>query len=255
VKTFQVVGISSILLYWTVFVTNIFDNTPPENTSVYDLLKNAVGKHNTSKTDRLLTGIAITAEKLKLVSTHPVISATASDVFFTILSLLSWTFIRDLDVDGLLENSVFLFLAPSKADKHVAFEREHRKAEVEEIESDAASIPSITPKKRGRPKKNVTVNHVGSGTPSSVPSTGTLRRSSRRKTRSDYESDMEETYEASSATKKAVNQTETDGTATAQDLVHSGESTALALFLAFVGGLGQLAAGVLGAEVTGTTEH
>jgi hypothetical protein len=47
---------------------------------------------------------------------------------------------------------------------------------------------------------------------------------------------------------------ETDGTQSDGDFVHAGEATAVALFLAFFGGLGQLASGALGAEVTGPRE-
>jgi hypothetical protein len=75
----------------------------------------------------------------------------------------------------------------------------------------------------------------------------------------DVDSDAESTtadatYQPSSEVKREVAETEADGATTAGDFVEAGESTALALFLAFAGGLGQLAAGALGAEVTGPRE-
>ncbi|KAF2799715.1 hypothetical protein K505DRAFT_321021 [Melanomma pulvis-pyrius CBS 109.77] len=254
VRAFQVLGAASFLLYWKLFATTVFDNTPPQQSSVYDLLKHSIGKHDPSKTDRFLTGIASTADKLKLVSTHPLVSTTGCDVFFATLSLLTWTFTRNLDVDSILEDSILSFLASSKAEKHVAFEEGEHNSEVEDIESDAQSVRATTPKKRGRPRKNTTTNGNTSAV-SSASSTGTLRRSTRRKAKSDYESEAESSYEPSTEAKKEVDRTETDGATVTEDLVHSGESTALALFLAFAGGLGQLAAGVLGAEVTGTAEY
>jgi hypothetical protein len=250
IRAFHVLSISSFLLYWTLFGTTILDNRPPQQNSVYDLLKHSIGKHDPSKTDRFLSGIAATASRLKLVSKHPLISTTGSDVFFTTLSLLAWTFTRNLDVDAILENSMLSFLAPAKHEKHVEFSstRKATGAEIEEILDSATEVPALTPKKRGRPRKATT---NGATTSSSVTS-GTPRRSMRKKTRSDYESEAEDSYEPSTDTKKAIEQTETDGATVTEDLVHSGESTALALFLAFAGGLGQLAAGVLGAEATET---
>jgi hypothetical protein len=184
------------------------------------------------------------------VSKHPLISTTGSDVFFTTLSLLAWTFTRNLDVDAILENSVLSFLAPAKHEKHVEFSSTHKAtgAEIEEILDSATETPTLSSKRRGRPRK-ATTNGV---TTSSAATSGSLRRSIRKKTRSDYESEAEDSYEPSTHTKKAIEQTETDGATVTEDLVHSGESTALALFLAFAGGLGQLAAGVLGAEATET---
>jgi hypothetical protein len=214
-------------------------------------LKHSIGKHDPSKTDRFLSGIAATAGRLKLVSKHPLISATGSDVFFTTLSLLTWTFIRNLDVDSILENSILSFLAPAKENKHVEFSSSTKatEAEIGEILDSATEAVAPTPKKRGRPRK-ATIN--GTTTSSASVSQGTLRRSTRRNPRSDYDSEAEDSYEPTAAAKEAVNHTETDGVTTTEDLVHSGESTALALFLAFAGGLGQLAAGVLGAEATET---
>ena len=68
-------------------------------------------------------------------------------------------------------------------------------------------------------------------------------------THSDYDSDADSTYKPSAAEREEVAQTESDG-APSEDLVHGGEATALGLALTFLGGLGQLSAGVLGAEVT-----
>lgn len=260
IRAFRILSISSFLLYWTLFGSTILDNRPPQHNSVYDLLKHSIGKHDPSKTDRFLSGIVATASRLKLVSKHPLISTTGSDVFFTTLSLLTWTFVRNLDVGSVLENSVLSFLGPAKEQKHVEFSSstdatesipstKATEEEIGDILDSATETPAITPKKRGRPRKGTT-----NGTTTSAASTsqGNLRRSTRQKTRSDYESEAEDSYEPTTAAKEAVNHTETDGATITEDLVHSGESTALALFLAFAGGLGQLAAGVLGAEATET---
>ncbi|KAF1952168.1 hypothetical protein CC80DRAFT_479734 [Byssothecium circinans] len=253
---FHVLSITSFLLHWKTFAFAFLVNTPPEHSTVYDFFVN-LGSRNHSRPNRLLTGLSTTAQNLKLVSKHPAISVTTSDIFFTIISLLAWTFTRDLDVVALLDNSILSFLAPHTPQKHVAFggetKRETKRPSDESAESDTAA-PAITPRKRGRPRKSTLTNGTSTAAPSTAaPSTGTLRRSSRRKAKSDYESDAEDTYEPTTAEKQAVAQTETDGTPS-EDLVHGGEATALALALAFLGGVGQLSAGVLGAEVTGSNE-
>jgi hypothetical protein len=220
--------------------TSLMVNTPQKHYAVWDLLQNAIGKE---QDDRFLTGLSITAQRLKLVSKHPAISLLASDVTFAAIGLLVWTFVRQLEVSNILENSFLSFLAPSRPEKHVAF-TEHVKAAAHKIEEEAP--PAITPRKRGRPKKNVTneVDHSVS------PPAGTVRRSTRRRARSDIDSDAEDAYEPSASTRRAIEETETDGAPAEEDFVAGGESTALSLLLFFLGGLGQLAAGTLGAEVT-----
>lgn len=248
-RAFYALAVTSFVLHWKLFGFTFLVNTPPEQASVYDLLKNAVGKQGQTKPNRLLAGIGNTAQKLKLISKHPAISVTTLDVLLTTTSLLVWTFTRDLDVEAILGNSVLSFLAPRRAEKHVAFDSKAKTAD-ENVELEPA-VPAVTPRKRGRPRKSTLTNGASSA---SASSTGTLRRSNRRKGKSDYESDAEEAYEPTESAKKEVVQTVTDGATAAEDIVHGGEATALALCLAFIGGLGQLAAGVLGAEATGTGE-
>lgn len=235
------------------FSVTFFESTPPEQASVYDLLRNAIGKQDRSKSNRLLVGLSNTGQRLKLISKHPAISVTTLDVLLTTVTLLVWTFLRDIDVESILENSVLSFLTPRKVEKHVAFEGKTKK-EVEDAAEPESSLSAVTPKRRGRPRKGTLTNGTSSSTSASASSTGTLRRSTRKKTRSDYESDAEESYEPSVTAEKEVTQTEADGATTAEDIVRGGEATALALCLAFVGGLGQLASGVLGAELTGIGE-
>lgn len=194
-----------------------------------------------------MTAFSNTAERLKVVSTHPAISVTGNDVAFTAIGLLVWTFVRQLDVQGVLDNSVLSFLVPHKSEKHVAFEEKVDEA-AEQLEGELH--PTTTPKKRGRPRKNTANDDHVAATPSS---TGTLRRSTRRKTRQSSvvsESEAEDAYEPTTQTTKAIQQIEADVPSTTEDLLEGGESTALGLLLAFTGGLGQLAAAVLGAEVT-----
>lgn len=256
-KVFYVLSIGSFLLYWRLFVSNIYSNTPSEPSHIWDIISNSASKEST-KTNRLLSGISVTGQKLKYISKHPAISVTSLDVLFTTISLLTWTFTRNLDVDALLENSVLSFLAP-KHEKHVAFE--DQLAKVQESLPEPLAAEPVTPRKRGpgRPSKKAATVNGTSAAPAS--STGSVRRSSRKKTRSvdldsdahsaNYESDADSTYQPSEKTKRAIAETEADGATTAGDLAHAGESTALALFLTFAGGLGQLAAGALGAEVSG----
>ncbi|CAO2652573.1 Nn.00g008560.m01.CDS01 [Neocucurbitaria sp. VM-36] len=264
-KVFYVLSIASFLLYWRLFISRIYVNTPNEESHIWNVFSNSVGK---KKPNRLLSGISITGQKLKHISKDPAISVTSLDVLFTTISLLTWTFTRDLDVDAILENSILSFLAP-KHEKHVAFE--DQLAKVQEHFSEPVVTETTTPKKRGRPSKKAAAVNGTSAPPAAPPaSTGSVRRSSRKKTRSvdldsdaesitsarktrsaDYESDGDSTYQPSEKTKLAVANTEADGVTTAEDLASASESTALALFLAFAGGLGQLAAGALGAEVSG----
>jgi hypothetical protein len=246
VSAFYILGLSSLLLQWYQVGFSFFVNTPAAPNSVYDLFMNAIGKHE-ERPNRLLTGLSNTAQQLKRISGHPAITITGNDILFTAAGLLAWTFLRQLDVNDILHNSVLSFLAPPKVEKHVTFKEKTEEA-VEKVEEEV--IPLVTPKRRGRPKKNGIANGVSS-TPT-ASSVGSLRRSTRRRTNNPYvESDAEDAYEPTSQTSKAVKQTESDGSTATDDLLAGGESTALVLLLGFTSGLGQLAASVLGAEVTG----
>ncbi|CAI6336539.1 unnamed protein product [Periconia digitata] len=246
-KAFYVLSLLSFVLHWKSLAFAISVNTPQKNSHIYDLVIN-LGRQKSSTPDRLLAGLAATASNLKLVSKDPTVSVTTSDIFFSTISLLTWAFTRDLDVSSILQNSALSFLSGHSSEKHVEFADQVQKVPEETSEAEA-DLPATTPKKRGRPKKASLTNGASSGTTSK----GTLRRSTRNKSHSDYESDAESTYKPSAAEREVVAQTEADGVQS-EDLVHGGEATALALALAFLGGLGQLAAAVLGAEVTSTNE-
>ena len=181
-------------------------------------------------------------------------------MLFTTISLLAWTFTRNLDVDAILDSSILSFLVP-KHEKHVAFVDDVKRLAHLEPESEPKASPSsepvvetTTPKKRGRPAKSKAVP-----APAAAPvvNGASLRRSTRRgkseALHRDHDSDGESAYQPNSTTQRAIAETEADGSPEL-DLVHGGESTALALFLTFVGGIGQLAASALGAEVTGPME-
>jgi type IV secretory pathway VirB10-like protein len=217
-----------------------------------------------------MSGMSTTGQKLKRISKHPVISVTSVDIAFTAISLLAWTFTRNLDVNAMLENSLYSYFpyVVSKDEKHVAFKDEAAASQPTpepEVEVEPVVEP-ITPKKRGRPAKNKTATTNGA----SIPQAESIRRSSRRAARSDdfdsdvdtkntlrrrraddEDEDVDSTYRPDAQTEQEVAEIESDGVTTATDLVQGGEATALAMFLAFVGGLGHLAAGALGAEVTG----
>jgi hypothetical protein len=248
-RVFQYLSAMSFMLYWTLLFADITKHTPAEPHSTVDRLKKLVGLSvNSSLNSRILSGISEAAQLLKKISKDPIISATSTDVLFTVISLLTWTFTRDQDVESILENSMLAFLVP-KHEKHVAFEEDAKLATDLQPEPEVL-LDTTTPRKRGRPSKNKSIL-----TAPAASSTGSIRRSSRRSTRNtDIDSDADSTYQPSSTTKREVAETETDGTHSEQDLVQSAESTALALFLTFAGGLGQLAAGALGAEVTGPRE-
>jgi hypothetical protein len=249
-----VLSLAALVLHWKLFFVAIDANTPSEHVSMYDSFMKSIGRHDHTKSNRLLSGIDNTAQRLKKISRHPVIGVTTSDVLFTTISLLIWTFTRDLDIAAILDNSIFSFLTPTRPEKHVAFDGEMVEVTDESPEPESA-VPALTPRKRGRPKKGALTNGASSSAAhSTTGSAGSMRRSTRNKGRSDYESEAEETYEPPNSAKKALAEIESDGATTSEDLVHGGEATALAMFMAFVGGLGQLAASVLGAEVTTVNE-
>lgn len=232
---FRTIGLSSFVMCWDLFMTLATSSAPQNQTPVWDLFRNVVGKQE--KPNSFMTTLSNTSEKLKLISSHPAISVTGSDVLFTTIGLLAWTFIRNLNVNDILENSLLCFLPYGKTEKHVAF-----REELEDEPGFEVEVPVVTPKKRGRPRKSPAV--------ADTTSTGTLRRSTRRRARADYESDAEETYEPPAKARQQVKQIEADGATDIQDVVRAGESTSLALLLTFLGGVGQLAASVLGAEAT-----
>ena len=251
-KVFHALSLASILVFWRVLSTLIYVNRPSQRSHVWDVFINSIGKGDSTNANRLLVSIGNAGQALKHISTHPAISVTSLDVLFTGISLLTWTFTRDLDVHAILESSVLSFLVPSHG-KHVTFQED-----LTRMMEHADDPCTTTPQKRGRPVKNAAVNGTSTAT-RSAPTTAALRRSARGKAHSvDLDADAgslagdpDATYQPSAETKRAVEQMEADGSSADIDLVSAGESTALALFLAFFGGLGQLAAGTLGAEVTG----
>lgn len=252
-KVYRCLAIASFLLYWRLFTATVLSNEPDTHQHYWDVFTNSIGlSHEKTKTNAVLQGVITTVQRLKQVSKHPAISATSLDVLFTTVSLLAWTFTRNLDVEAILSNSILAPFVP-KHTKHVAFEDDVKELADAHPEPEAQAEP-ITPRKRGRPAKNKAAAVSGaSATPNS-----SLRRNARRSTRnnshdSDGESIADSTYQPTETTRRDIAETEADG-ATTSDFVHGGESTALALFLTFVGGLGQLASGTLGAEVTGPQE-
>ncbi|RMZ68660.1 Alpha-mannosyltransferase alg11p [Pyrenophora seminiperda CCB06] len=252
-KVFHALSIASILVFWRVLSTLVYVNRPSQRSHVWDVFTNSIGK---SDSNRLLTSIGNAGQAMKHISTHPAISVTSLDVLFTGISLLTWTFTRDLDVHAILESSVLSFLVPSHS-KHVTFQEDLSRM-MEHSDEPSPPLETTTPRKRGRPSRKAAVHGTSTGT-HSAPTTAALRRSARGKAHSadvdadagSFAGDPDATYQPSEQTKREVEEMEADGSGLDSDLVSAGESTALALFLAFFGGLGQLAAGTLGAEVTG----
>ncbi|CAE7031044.1 hypothetical protein P3342_006541 [Pyrenophora teres f. teres] len=255
-KVFHALSLASILVFWRVLSTLVYVNRPSQRSHVWDVFTNSIGKSDSTSANRLLTSIGNAGQALKNISTHPAISVTSLDVLFTSISLLTWTFTRDLDVHAILESSVLSFLVPTH-EKHVTFQEGLTRL-MEHADEPSSSLASTTPRKRGRPSKKAAANGASTAT-HSAPTTAALRRSTRGKAHSvdldadagSFAGDPDATYQPSEETKRAVEEMEADGSSPDSDLVSAGESTALALFLALFGGLGQLAAGSLGAEVTG----
>lgn len=253
VKVFHALSIASILVYWRVWTTLVYVNRPAQRSHVWDLFANSIAKSDSANANRLLASISNAGQALKHISMHPAISVTSLDVLFAAISLLTWTFTRDLDVHAILESSILSFLVPTH-EKHVTFKQDLARV-MEHASEPSSPIEPVTPRKPGRPAKKADVN----GTSTSAATSASLRRSTRGKARtSDVDSDAgsfagdpDATYQPTEQTKRAIQGMESDGSAPEGDLVHAGESTALAMFLVFFGGLGQLAAGTLGAEVTG----
>ncbi|KAF1980303.1 hypothetical protein BU23DRAFT_443850 [Bimuria novae-zelandiae CBS 107.79] len=249
-RIFHQLSIAAFLLHAKVFGFAFLANTPLTHTSYYDRLKDrletAVGR-GTSTPNRLLEGLGNLTQKLKPISIHPAVSVTTSDVFFASVALLVWAFIRDLDVGAMLDSSVLSFLASHKQEKHVAFEEQP--VEPEELDE---FVPVVTPRRRGRPRKGTLTNGAlsSSSAAASHSNLNSLKRPTRRGLRSGDFSDPDDVYVPDAAEQRDLNQTETDGEHITDDVVGPAESTALALFLGFVGGLGQMSASVLGAEVT-----
>jgi len=253
------------VLHWKVFTgylsaVKVTDRYGTEGAygTLAEIIKSLLGtiglKNQDPNTTRLLSRLGTMAQKLALISTYPLISATCCDISFAFASLLAWSFTRNLDVDAMLANSILSFLAPKHV-KHVAFGDQQKPPTDLQLDNDT-SVDAIVPRKRGRPAKNKTaVNGMVAADAASA------RRSLRQRTRgAEFESDEDPTsfgdsaYEPTAATKRDVAEIEADGVTAAPDLVHGGESTALALFLTFVGGMGQVASAALGAEVTGPME-
>ncbi|KAF2744019.1 hypothetical protein M011DRAFT_480325 [Sporormia fimetaria CBS 119925] len=272
-KPFYILSVTSILLTWKQFVATLLINTPPPP-SYYDLMKNYVT--NTNSTNRLMTGISTTGQKLKIVSGHPAISVTGTDVLFTAISLLVWCFVRQLDVHDVLDNSILRFFDSKRGERHVAFKEEVEELADAKEEEQEVEPPAVTPRKRGRPRKHPLPGTTqaspratkvldptpaeASGASASPTPRSALRRSTRRSRKSATdlitdESEVEdETYQPPEDVAKEVQQMEMDavsGPMELEDLVEGGEGTAVGLVNLLVGGLGALAAGVLGAEVTG----
>ncbi|KAF2995258.1 hypothetical protein E8E13_003675 [Curvularia kusanoi] len=280
---FHFLAIVSFIFYARVFYLAMRDSVPQAPNPVWELFANAVGR-DTSRTNRLLQGFGSFARKLKAVSYHPALSITSLDTIFASASLLTWTFTRDLDVETLLENSILSIFVPRHRQHVRFFEPLIKKLDAATNLSDPAEvIPSTTPKKRGR-KSNAEKAAEASST--AVPVTPEPGRSTRRSTRrsalaafddavetvtgektpgsqtiaeyptqedSDLDDAADKTYVPDPQTLHEVQETEADG-AGSDDYFEAAESTGLALFLSFLGGLGQLASAALGAEVAGPQE-
>lgn len=153
-----------------------------------------------------------------------------------------------------MDNSVLSFLTSNKSEKHVDFKdgTDTRELPAVDFEIPEEAVPAVTPRKRGRPRKGTLTNGAASSSKASTVDLNALKRPSKRGLRrGDFsDPDPDDAYEPSAAAKRDVDQTETDGEHITDDLVGPSESTALALFLGFFGGLGQVSASVLGAEVT-----
>ncbi|KAF2622480.1 hypothetical protein BU25DRAFT_402482 [Macroventuria anomochaeta] len=261
---FHFLSIVAFVFYARVFYLNMRHSVPPPPPHhIWDVFSNAVGRE-ASRTNRLLHGLGAFTRKLSKISQHPAVSVTSLDVLLTGVSLLTWTFTRDLDVEALLDSSILSFLVPNHRQHVRFFEPIIKRLDAATNLSDPAElIPTTTPKKRGR-KSNAEKAAEASATGASAsPESGRAgtRRSTRRSALAAFddavetpeEDDADDTYVPDEKTHHEIQETEADGAST-DDYVEAAESTALAIFLTFLGGLGQLASAALGAEVAGPQE-
>lgn len=280
---FHFLSIAAFIFYGRVFYIAMSNNVPAAPHHIWDVFFNAVGR-DTSRTNRLLQGLGTFSWKLSKVSRHPALSVTSLDVLFTALSLLTWTFTRDLDVEAILESSILSFLVPKHREHIKFFEPIIRRLDAATNLSDPAEvIPHTIPTKRGKKGNAQKSSDAITTAVSTSPQSGEagVRKSTRRsalaafddavetvtgsktpqsQTVSDYvnaepeEEDADSTYVPDEKTQHDVEETEADGAESEGDYVEAAESTALALFLTFFGGLGELASAALGAEVAGPQE-
>ncbi|KAH6644501.1 hypothetical protein C7974DRAFT_349378 [Boeremia exigua] len=282
-SVFHFIAIVSVVFYARVLYLNVRDSVPAPPNPVWDLFANAVGR-DTSQTNRLLQAFGIFARKLRTISQHPALTITSLDVLFTTLSLLTWTFTRDLDVDALLNASILSFLAP--AHHHRLFEPLIRRLDAATNLSDPANvIPTTTPRKRARASAadkaaiaeaasspdparstrrstrrsalaafdNAVEEVTGSPASPAQPTTDAAPRVSPSPSLPDDDNDIDNdnadaSYVPDAQTAEDLRQTEMDG-AVSDEYAEAAESTGLALFLAFLGGVGGVGGAVLGAEV------
>lgn len=278
---FHFLAIVSFVFYARVFYLTMRDTVPAPPNPVWELFATAVGR-DTSRTDRLLQGLGAAARKLSKVSRHPALSVTSLDVLFTGVALLTWTFTRDLDVEALLASSILSPLVPKHREHVRFFEPIIRKLDAATNLSDPAeTIPTTTPKKRGR-KSNATkaAEAAAAADAPESPQQG-VRRRTRRTALAAFDDAVEsvtgsptpqsQTLDAfaqahpaddpadtsfvpDEQTQRDVEQTEVDGADTEGEYLEAAESTALAMFVTVLGGLGQLACAALGAEVAGPSQ-
>ncbi|KAF9695657.1 hypothetical protein EKO04_006364 [Ascochyta lentis] len=279
---FHFLAIISFIFYARVFYLNMRDSVPAPPHHIWDIFSNALGR-DTTRTNRLLQGLGGFARKLSKVSRHPALSVTSLDVLFTGFSLLTWTFTRDLDVDALLSSSLLSFLVPKHKEHIRFFEPLIQKLDAATNLSDPAeTIPTTTPKKRGSKRNDDATATALQSSPDSAQKS--VRRSTRRSALAAFDnavetvtgtktpqsqdihsladaspedassSDVDATFVPDEKTQRQVEETEVDGRETEGEYADAAESTAVALFLTFCGGLGQLASAALGAEVRGPEE-
>lgn len=251
-KIFATLRWLSLPIFWKQLLAITTADVTPKHSSVYDFLLHPLAKHNHDN-EGFTASLKSAAHRLSYVSTNPIISATSSDVMFTVISLCAWAFVRNLNAEDMLDYRVPIPFLPRY------WKKEKKAPVIKEVASDKeddvveVKLPPTTPAKRGRgrPKKNGDAVAVSSAA-STTSSTGTLRRSTRRKTQVQPDSDPEDEFQPSPRLSEEVANMETDGSTTTEDVMAGGEAAALGLFLTFIGGLGELAASVLGAEVVGS---
>ncbi|KAF1364387.1 hypothetical protein EJ07DRAFT_162175 [Lizonia empirigonia] len=279
---FHFLAIVSFVFYARVFYLSMRDTVPAPPNPVWEVFANAVGR-DTSRTNRLLQGLDAATRKLSKVSRHPALSVTSLDVLFTGVALLTWTFTRDLDIEALLASSILSPLVPKHREHVRFFEPIIKKLDAATNLSDPAeTIPTTAPKKRGRKSNAIKAAEAAAAAPD-IPESPqqSVRRRTRRTALAAFDDAVEsvtgsptpqsQTLDAFAQTHPAddpadasfvpdeqtqrdVEQTEVNGADTEGEYLEAAESTALAMFLTVLGGLGQLACAALGAEVAGPLE-
>jgi hypothetical protein len=114
---YRQLSVVSGALYTRAIFCSIYFNTPTDPSYIRDIFSNTISFPFNTKSIRFFSGTSTAHLNIAPLSKHPVISAISIDVMFTAISLLTWIFICDLDVEALLENCCLYHVFPEHAEQ------------------------------------------------------------------------------------------------------------------------------------------